>query len=83
MKTNAENSLLSVFSKYPEVQVFQVREKETKKTAVCSLGINKVFPNILYLSLSIHCRNVDSNFPLHFAPFTLTCALYFDIQLQI
>jgi len=31
METNHENSLLSVSSKYPEVQVFKVREKETKK----------------------------------------------------
>jgi len=84
METNHENSLLSVSSKYPKVQVFQVRVKETKKKAVvCSLGINKVFPDILNLSLSVHCHNVDSNFPITFAPFTLTCALYFDIQLQI
>ena len=70
METNHENSLLSVSNMYPEVQVFQVREKETrkKKTGGCSLGISKVFPNILNLSLSIHCHNVDSNFPLHLLP---------------
>jgi hypothetical protein len=31
METNHENSLLSVSNMYPEVQVFQVREKETRK----------------------------------------------------
>jgi len=32
------------------------KKKPKKKIVVCSLGINKVFPNILNLSLSIHCH---------------------------